>query len=214
MSNDTIAGSGLEKMFYGQILSILVIIPLVGWIAAIVGIVLFLVGLHEAAGADEGYRTAFYVEIGILVLSVLAVFIGVLNIVTSILSLVVIYLVCTTTAGLLEVKGDLGTAARGRFAWKFYGGCTALVVVCSILSLIPLVNILAMVVIVPASIASVVGGILLLIFLTGPAKVCGIEYGKTRRESAAFCIQAGISSPWMKPPSWAESTSPPMTVLL
>ena len=58
MSNDTIAGSGLEKMFYGQILSILVIIPLVGWIAAIVGIVLFLVGLHEAAGADEGYRTA------------------------------------------------------------------------------------------------------------------------------------------------------------
>ena len=43
MSNDTIAGSGLEKMFYGQILSILVIIPLVGWIAAIVGIVLFLV---------------------------------------------------------------------------------------------------------------------------------------------------------------------------
>ena len=70
---------------------------------------------------DEGYRTAFYVEIGILVLSVLAVFIGVLNIVTSILSLVVIYLVCTTTAGLLEVKGDLGTAARGRFAWKFYG---------------------------------------------------------------------------------------------
>lgn len=134
MSNDTIAGSGLEKMFYGQILSILVIIPLVGWIAAIVGIVLFLVGLHEAAGADEGYRTAFYVEIGILVLSVLAVFIGVLSIVTSILSLVVIYLVCTTTAGLLEVKGDLGTAARGRFAWKFYGGCTAVVVVCSILS--------------------------------------------------------------------------------
>ena len=104
-------------------------------------------------------------EIGILVLSALAVFIGVLSIVTSILSLVVIYLVCTTTAGLLEVKGDLGTAARGRFAWKFYGGCTALVVVCSILSLIPLVNILAMVVIVPASIASVVGGILLLIFL-------------------------------------------------
>lgn len=66
MSNDTIAGSGLEKMFYGQILSILVIIPLVGWIAAIVGIVLFLVGLHEAAGADEAtappsmWRSAFW----------------------------------------------------------------------------------------------------------------------------------------------------------
>ena len=213
MSNDTIAGSGLEKMFYGQILSILVIIPLVGWIAAIVGIVLFLVGLHEAAGADEGYRTAFYVEIGILVLSVLAVFIGVLNIVTSILSLVVIYLVCTTTAACLRSKatwhGSPGTVCV-EVLWGLHG----LVVVCSILSLIPLVNILAMVVIVPASIASVVGGILLLIFLYRACKVCGIEYGKTRRESAAFCIQAGISSPWMKPPSWAESTSPPMTVLL
>lgn len=66
MSNDTIAGSGLEKMFYGQILSILVIIPLVGWIAAIVGIVLFLVGLHEAAGPTRAtappsmWRSAFW----------------------------------------------------------------------------------------------------------------------------------------------------------
>ena len=149
MSNDTIAGSGLEKMFYGQILSILVIIPLVGWIAAIVGIVLFLVGLHEAAGADEGYRTAFYVEIGILVLSVLAVFIGVLNIVTSILSLVVIYLVCTTTAGLLRSKATWARQPGDGLRGSSIGGCTALVVVCSILSLIPLVNILAMVVIVP-----------------------------------------------------------------
>ena len=40
-------------MFYGQILTIFGIIPLIGWIAAIAGMVLFLVGLHEAAGADE-----------------------------------------------------------------------------------------------------------------------------------------------------------------
>ena len=165
MSNDTIAGSGLEKMFYGQILQHpgdhpfggvdcrhCGYRPVPGWPSrgrrGRRGLPHRLLCGDRHSGAE---RTRG--------------FIGVLNIVTSILSLVVIYLVCTTTAGLLEVKGDLGTAARGRFAWKFYGGCTALVVVCSILSLIPLVNILAMVVIVPASIASVVGGILLLIFL-------------------------------------------------
>ena len=66
MSNDTIAGSGLEKMFYGQILSILVIIPLVGWIAAIVGIVLFLVGLTRPPGPTRAtappsmWRSAFW----------------------------------------------------------------------------------------------------------------------------------------------------------
>ena len=66
MSNDTIAGSGLEKMFYGQILSILVIIPLVGWIAAIVGIVLFLVAFTRPPGPTRAtappsmWRSAFW----------------------------------------------------------------------------------------------------------------------------------------------------------
>lgn len=67
MSNDTIAGSGLEKMFYGQILSILVIIPLVGWIAAIVGIVLFLglaftrpPGPTRATAPPSMWRSAFW----------------------------------------------------------------------------------------------------------------------------------------------------------
>ena len=87
MSHYAIAGSGLEKMFYGQILTIFGIIPLIGWIAAIAGMVLFLVGLHEAAGADEGYRAAFYVEIAMLALSVLNLFLGVLGIFTSALSL-------------------------------------------------------------------------------------------------------------------------------
>ena len=54
MSQYLTASSGLSKMFYGQILTILGIIPLVGWILAIAGLVLFLVGLHEAARADEG----------------------------------------------------------------------------------------------------------------------------------------------------------------
>ena len=165
--NWSIAGSGLEKMFFGQILAILVIIPLVGWIAAIAGLILFLVGLHEAAGADEGYRTAFYVQLATLVLSVLSIFVGALDIFTSILSLVSVYLVCITTANLLSAKGDLAMAARGRLVWKINLVCAVVSVVCSVLSIIPVANLLALVIAVPAAIAGLVGGILYLMFLYG-----------------------------------------------
>lgn len=165
--NWNVAGSGLEKMFFGQILAILVIIPLVGWIAAIAGLILFLVGLHEAAGADEGYRTAFYVQLATLVLSVLSIFVGALDIFTSILSLVSVYLVCITTANLLSAKGDLAMAARGRLVWKINLACAVVSVVCSVLSIIPVANLLALVIAVPAAIAGLVGGILYLMFLYG-----------------------------------------------
>ena len=133
MSHYAIAGSGLEKMFYGQILTIFGIIPLIGWIAAIAGMVLFLVGLHEAAGADEGYRAAFYVEIAMLALSVLNLFLGVLGIFTSALSLVTVYLVCSTTSSLLSAKGVLAAAARGQLVWKIYVVCAVVSIICSIL---------------------------------------------------------------------------------
>lgn len=165
--NWSIAGSGLEKMFYGQILCLLTIIPLVGWIAGIAGLILFLVGLYQAAGADEGYRTAFYVEVAALVLSVLAVFIGVLDILISILNLVLVYLVCTTTANLLMARGDPATAQRGMLVWKVNLVCMVVSVVCSILSIIPLVNLMALVVLIPTAIAGLVGGILYLMFLYG-----------------------------------------------
>lgn len=165
MSNYAIAGSGLEKMFYGQILCILTVIPLVGWIAGIVGIVLFLVGLHEAAGADEGYRAAFYVEIAMLVLNVLGNFIGILDILTSLLTALAVYLVCAITANLLCAKGDSATAGWGRLVWKVNAVCVAVAVVCYILSIIPGVAVLALVVLIPTAIASLVGGILYMTFL-------------------------------------------------
>ena len=165
MSQYLTASSGLSKMFYGQILTILGIIPLVGWIVAIAGLVLFLVGLHEAARADEGYRAAFYVEIAILALSLLNLFLGALGIFISALSLVSVYLVCNTTSSLLSAKGDLTAAARGRLVWKIYVVCAAVSIVCSILLLFPLLNVLGLVIIVPNAIASLVGSILYLMFL-------------------------------------------------
>ena len=165
MSHYAIAGSGLEKMFCGQILTIFGIIPLIGWIAAIAGMVLFLVGLHEAAGADEGYRAAFYVEIAMLALSVLNLFLGVLGIFTSALSLVTVYLVCSTTSSLLSAKGVLAAAARGQLVWKIYVVCAVVSIICSILLIFQLLNVLGLVIAVPNAIASLVGSILYMVFL-------------------------------------------------
>lgn len=171
MNHYTIAGMGLEKMFYGQILAILGIIPLVGWIASIVGLVLFLVGLRQAAGADEGYRAAFYVEIAILALSVLNLFLGVLGIFTSVLSLVSVYLVCNTTSSLLSAKGDLAAAAWGQLVWKIYVVCAVVSIICSILILFPLLSALGLVIVVPNAIASLAGSILYMIFLYRASKM-------------------------------------------
>ena len=161
----TAAGSGLKKVFIGEILSILSFIPLVGGILALVGLILNLVGLNEASRASEGYRTAFTLSIVSIVLAVLTLVLPILSVVGSILSFVVVYLVCITTADILDECGDSDTAAKGRFVWKLYVVCTVILVVCGLVALIPGAAILAGLVIIPTAIASLVAGIQYLIFL-------------------------------------------------
>lgn len=170
MNDYTTAGRGLNKMFYGQILCILGFLPLVGWIAAIVGLILFLVGLNEAGRADAGYRTAFLVTIANLVVSLLSGVLGILSIVSDILAIAAVYLVCITTANLLFSKGDPATAGRGLFVWKLYAACMVVEIICAALALIPLINLLAWVVLVITAIMSLVGGILYLMFLYRASK--------------------------------------------
>lgn len=164
MSDYRTAGEGLSKVFIGEILTIFSIIPLLGWIAAIVGTVLQLVGLNQAGRAAEGYRTAFQMSIAVLVLSVLGVFLPFMSLISSLVSLGVLYCVCTTTADLLD-GFDTETAQRGRTVWKICLGCTIASVVCGLLALVPLINILAAVALVISGIIALVGSILYLIFL-------------------------------------------------
>lgn len=161
----TTAGRGLNKVFIGEILAILSFIPLLGGILALVGLILVLVGLNEASAAADGYRTAFWLGIASIVVKVLSIVIPLLGLVSSILAFVEVYLVCITTADILDETGDPATAAKGRFVWKLYIVCTVIIVVCSLLVLIPGVVILAALVMIPTVIATLVAGIQYLIFL-------------------------------------------------
>lgn len=165
MIDYTAAGRGLNKVFIGEILAILAFIPLIGLILALIGAIMILAGLNEASAASDGYRTAFWVDIAAIVVKVLAVFISPLGLVSSILAFVMVYLVCITTADILDETGDPATAAKGRFVWKLYVVCTVIIVVCSLLALIPGVVILAALVMIPTVIATLVAGIQYLIFL-------------------------------------------------
>ena len=164
-SNYSEVSRGLNKIFIGELLTILGFIPLLGWILSLVGLILTLVGLNEAAHAEDGYRTAFQLGIAAVVLGVLSVFLPLVGLIGNILSLVVVYLVCNTTADILEAEGDPATAAKGRFVWKLYVVCTVIMVVCGLVALIPGAVILAGLVIIPTAIASIVAGIQYLIFL-------------------------------------------------
>lgn len=161
-----LAGKGLFLVFVGQILNIFALIPIVGAILSVVGLVLTLVGLHSAGQYHPGYKTAFTVSIVSLVISVINIFaVGLLGIVTAILSLVIVYYICTATAELLSSKGDGMLAEKGLKIWKMYKNCTIVTVVCLILAFVPILGIIAAIVAFIAAIVLIVAGILYIIFL-------------------------------------------------
>ena len=101
------AAEGLKLMFYGELLAIigiLLTIILIGPIIALVGEILVLVGLYRARMDDEGYGTAFMLSIVNIVLSIVGLFVpsdgllgSLLSIISTIISLAIIYFVCSTT---------------------------------------------------------------------------------------------------------------------
>lgn len=161
----TRASKGLKYIFIGEILAILSLIPLIGGILAIVGLVLQLVGMYTAGEVHRGFKTAFTVTIINLVLSFVSAFVPFMSILTTILGLVEVYLVCQAAADLLREKGDEFQADKGLRVWKMYLVCTVITVVCMVLALIPLLGLIAAVVAVIASIVLLVAGILYIIFL-------------------------------------------------
>lgn len=164
MSRYRTIGDGLMLVFVGQIICIFSFLPLLGTILAIVGTIVELVGLHKAGQEEEGYHTAFVLSIVLIVLSFVELIVPFIGILSSILSMVVLYSVCITTANILD-HFDVDTAERGRTVWKICLGCTIVMVVCSVLLLIPLINILAAIAAVVTAIVALIGSILYLMFL-------------------------------------------------
>lgn len=164
MSTYRTVGDGLMLVFIGKILSIFSFLPLLGGILAIIGTIVELVGLYKAGKAEDGYGTAFTLSIAIIVISFVGLVVPFVSVINIILSMVVLYCVCSTTADLLD-HCDYETAQRGRTVWKLCLGCTIVMVVCDVLAFVPLIHILAAITAVVTTIVALVGSILYLIFL-------------------------------------------------
>ena len=147
---DATLSQALKWMFIAQILSIVgAFIPLIGVILIIIAFVLDLVALHAASKHDNGYHTAFILSIVGIVVSVVSTFAGdgffatLVGIISTLVSLGIIYYVCTTTSNLLESGGNPAEAARGITVWKINLICAVASVVLGLLALIPVIGALA-----------------------------------------------------------------------
>lgn len=156
---------------------LLAVLVVVAGIAAIVALVLNLVGLNKASADDQGYRTAFLITIANLVIGVVSMFVGsesafaaILDLVSTVLGIAVVYYVITVTSSLTQTIGNDELPGKGQTAWKVYLVGSVLVVAATVLGWIPALSGLANAVSVGGSIVQLVGYILYLIFLNGSYK--------------------------------------------
>lgn len=174
MRNYPNAAQGLYKVFLSQILMIIGVLTafiLIGGIVALVGQVLYLVGLYQAKQDDEGYAGAFSLAIISLIVSFLGGFFGdslmgnLFSLISSILGFVILYLVCSTTALLVGSLGFDALARQGYIVWMINLVCTIVSVICGILQLVPVLNLLTIPVLLVTAIASLVGGVMFILFV-------------------------------------------------
>ena len=168
-SNATV-GQGLFLIFIAQIVGLFSFIPLLGAIASIASVVISVLGFYTLSKVNADYKNAFTLTIVNLVLSVLAVIFssgfmsGLISILSTAVSFLIVYLVCNTTAGLLQGL-DNALVDRAALIWKLNFICAVVAIVCTLVSAIPLINIIAAILSVIAAIVQLVAAILYLIFL-------------------------------------------------
>lgn len=180
----TNAGQGLKKMFIAQIgsviCSVLLFIPLINLIA-MVGVLVFLiislVGLNQAGKDIGGCQKAFQFTIAQLVLSVILNFAGngfiatIVSVAYSVAGFLVTYFVCSSVAEVLRMRSYDDIASRGEMVWKINLVCYAVEIIVSVLSHIPLLNILTGPAGIILPVASLIAGILFITFLYRSSEV-------------------------------------------
>lgn len=168
------AANGLRLMFIGEILTIVgavLTVILIGPIISLIGGIMALVGLYRARIDDEGYNTAFMLNIVGIAVNIIALFFGsgfggsLMDIIKTIISLATLYYVVNTTSNLLYSMGENDLSARGKTVWSINLVCTIVTVVITLLAYVPLLNLLAAVAAVLLLIVQLVGYILYLVFL-------------------------------------------------
>lgn len=174
------AAAGMRLLFISQILvivgSLLLWVPFVGSLLAVAAAVLEILGIYKAGADDENYRGALLFAAAVLVVGVISGFVksgflaNLLDVVSSILTLLMVYSVCNTTSNLLHSVGDEVLSERGQTVIKIFAVCTVVSIVCRVLGVIPIINIAAVLVSIVAAIALVVGYVMYLVFLDGSSK--------------------------------------------
>lgn len=174
MRSYPMAAQGLRKMFLAYVLMLIGTLTawlLVGWIFALVGEVLYFMGLYQAKTDHEGYGSAFYLAILILVLDFLArglrflVLGPLLELAGNIVSMVVIYLVCSTTSLLARSLGRPDLAEEGKRVWKLNLVCYLIQIVFAALLMVPLIGWLALVSLLITGFVMLIGGVWYVLFL-------------------------------------------------
>lgn len=174
------AAQGMRLMFIGQILVIagvlLFWVPLVGFLMVLAAPVLEIIGIYKAGEDDENYRGVLvFVALG-LAANLISGLVGdgfldfLLGAVSEILSLLMVYGVCSTTSNLLHSIGREDLSQRGTSVIKIYAACTVISIVCQALGFIPIINIAAALVLAVSSIVQLVGYVMYLLFLNGSGK--------------------------------------------
>ena len=174
------AAQGLRMMFFGQILMIVGVllawVPLVGALLIIAAPIAELVGVYKAGADDENYRGALVFVALVLMVNFISGFKGegflgsILDMVSEVLNLMVVFSVCNTTSNLLHSIGQEELSQRGGTVIKIYAACTVISIVCQALGFIPIINIAAALVLAVSSIVQLVGYVMYLLFLNGSGK--------------------------------------------
>lgn len=167
-----IAGKGLYFLFIGQILGIMMVIPVLGVFAILAGAAVSIYGLHTLSKADADYQNAFMLTIANFAVLLFGTVIfndtGIVAVICTFVSLLInayiIYLICSTTGRLLRGIDD-SVETRGQIIWKVVFLCTVVDIACNILAYIPVINIAAMIVQVITALIQVFINILYLFFL-------------------------------------------------
>lgn len=123
--------SGLEMLFWGNIVALFAFIPFLGWIAVIAGGVMELIGLLTLKTQSEEYKMAFTLTIAGIVLGLLSGGSGLwgeaMTILQGLASLGATYYICTATANCVRcVSYDMADYCDSVCSWY---------VICMVISL-------------------------------------------------------------------------------
>ena len=173
--NYPVVGQGLKKLFFAEILSVVASLlsssGLLSMVAGLAGLTLSLLALNTLAPLHPNYKNALGYTIATIIIRVLDAFLskydyirGILSVVSAVLSLLIVYAICTATAYFLAEKGETALASKAD-VWKLYAVLSVIFVVCILFLFIPILNVLAIISVVLAAVVMIVAGILYMVFL-------------------------------------------------